>query len=325
AAFKYIIYGAIASGTMLFGLSLIFGMTGTTSMSQIGQQLPEIASAYPTAVLISIIFILAGVGYKIASVPFHMWAPDVYEGAPIPITAFLSVASKAAGFALFIRLFYFSFRGTNLNWTLLLSIVSALTMTFGNLAALPQQNVKRLLAYSSIAHGGYLLMGVVLLSGDGIKAILFYLTIYMFMNLGAFFVVILVAKEVGSEDIDGYKGLISRAPFVAVAMVIFLFSLTGMPPLAGFAGKWVLFAAVLEKKLYWLAIIGVLNSVVSLYYYIRIVKAMLFETSEDAEVLSFSRGDMALLMAFIVPTILLGVYWKPYDFLKDLPLDKFIG
>ncbi len=254
-----------------------------------------------------------------------MWSPDVYEGAPIPITAFLSVASKAAGFALFIRLFYFSFRGTNVNWTILLSIVSALTMTFGNLAALPQQNVKRLLAYSSIAHGGYLLMGVVLLSGDGIKAILFYLTIYMFMNLGAFFVVILVAKEVGSENIDGYKGLISRAPFVAVAMVIFLFSLTGMPPLAGFAGKWVLFAAVVEKKLYWLAIIGVLNSVVSLYYYVRIVKAMLFETSEDAETLSFSRGSMALLMAFVVPTILLGVYWKPYDFLKDLPLDRFIG
>ena len=325
AAFKYIIFGAVASGTMLFGLSLIFGMTGTTSISQIGQQLPGIASSYPTAVLVSIIFILAGVGYKIASVPFHMWSPDVYEGAPIPITAFLSVASKAAGFALFIRLFYFSFGGTNLNWTLLLSIVSALTMTFGNLAALPQQNVKRLLAYSSIAHGGYLLMGVVLLSGDGIKAILFYLTIYMFMNLGAFFVVILVAKEVGSENIDGYKGLISRAPFVAVAMVIFLFSLTGMPPLAGFAGKWVLFAAVVEQKLYWLAIIGVLNSVVSLYYYIRIVKAMLFETSEDAETLSFSRGSMALLMAFVVPTILLGVYWKPYDFLKDLPLDKFIG
>ena len=168
-------------------------------------------------------------------------------------------------------------------------------------------------------------MGVVLLSGDGIKAILFYLTIYMFMNLGAFFVVILVAKEVGSENIDGYKGLISRAPFVAVAMVIFLFSLTGMPPLAGFAGKWVLFAAVVEKKLYWLAIIGVLNSVVSLYYYVRIVKAMLFETSEDAETLSFSRGSMALLMAFVVPTILLGVYWKPYDFLKDLRLDRFIG
>ena len=211
---------------------------------------------------------LAGVGYKIASVPFHMWSPDVYEGAPIPITAFLSVASKSAGFALFIRFFYAGFGNTELmqavDWPLMLAIVSALTMTVGNLAALPQQNVKRLLAYSSIAHGGYLLMGGVLLTSEGIGAILFYLVVYLFMNLGAFYIVVLIANEVGSEMVDGYRGLGLRAPLVAGAMVIFLASLTGLPPLAGFFGKWILFTAVLEQGYYWLALVGLLNSVVSL-------------------------------------------------------------
>ena len=241
AAFKYITYGAVASGTMLFGLSLLFGLTGTGAVVQISSRLTEMfnaGEAYPPVVLVIITFILAGVGYKMASVPFHMWSPDVYEGAPIPITAFLSVASKAAGFALFIRLFYSTFQSSNLlgsvDWSLMLAIVSALTMTVGNLAALPQQNVKRLLAYSSIAHGGYLLMGAVLLTPEGLQAILFYLIVYLFMNLGAFFVVILIAKELGSETIDGYRNLWSRAPFVAVAMAIFLFSLTGIPPFAGF-------------------------------------------------------------------------------------------
>ena len=321
AAFKYITYGAVASGTMLFGLSLIFGMAGTGDLATIGQRLPEVfAEGQVTAlgVLIAITFILAGIGYKIASVPFHMWSPDVYEGAPIPITAFLSVASKAAGFALFLRFFYSGFGNSevmqSIDWGLLLAIVSALTMTVGNLAALPQQNVKRLLAYSSIAHGGYLLMGAVLLTnGDsvivnkGIGAIIFYLIVYFFMNLGAFYVVVLIANETGSEMIEGYRGLSSRAPLVAGAMAIFLFSLTGIPFLAGFFGKWVLFTAVIEGKLYWLAFVGLLNSVVSLYYYARIVKAMYFETGEDTDKLSFSKGTFALLSVFAIPTIFIGL------------------
>ena len=315
AAFKYITYGAVASGTMLFGLSLLFGMTGTGDLGQISAKLTEMfntGDVYPLAVLISITFILAGVGYKIASVPFHMWSPDVYEGAPIPITAFLSVASKSAGFALFIRFFYSGFGSTevmqSVDWTLMLAIVSALTMTVGNLAALPQRNVKRLLAYSSIAHGGYLLMGGVLLTAEGQAAILFYLVVYLFMNLGAFYVVVLIANEVGSEMIDGYRGLSSRAPLVAGAMAIFLFSLTGIPPFAGFFGKWVLFAAVIDKGLYWLAFVGLLNSVVSLYYYARIVKAMYLESAVEAETerVSFSTGTFALLSVFVVPTVLIG-------------------
>ncbi len=321
AAFKYITYGAVASGTMLFGLSLIFGMTGTGDLAGISQRLPEVLAAGEVTtlgVLIALTFILAGIGYKIASVPFHMWSPDVYEGAPIPITAFLSVASKAAGFALFLRFFYSGFGNSevmqSIDWGLLLAIVSALTMTIGNLAALPQQNVKRLLAYSSIAHGGYLLMGAVLLTSSdtalvnkGISAIIFYLVVYFFMNLGAFYVVVLIANEAGSEMIEGYRGLSSRAPLVAGAMAIFLFSLTGIPFFAGFFGKWVLFTAVIEGNLYWLAFVGLLNSVVSLYYYARIVKAMYFESAEDTDSFSFSKGTFVLLSVFVVPTILIGL------------------
>ena len=314
AAFKYITYGAVASGTMLFGLSFLFGMAGSGNLGQISVRLTELLASgevAPLAVLIAITFVLAGVGYKIASVPFHMWSPDVYEGAPIPITAFLSVASKSAGFALFIRFFYAGFGNTELmqavDWPFMLAIVSALTMTVGNLAALPQQNVKRLLAYSSIAHGGYLLMGGVLLTSQGIGAILFYLVVYLFMNLGAFYVVVLIANEAGSEMVEGYRGLSSRAPLVARAMVIFLVSLAGIPPFAGFFGKWLLFAAVIEQGYYWLAFVGLLNSVVSLYYYARIVKAMFFEDAdEETTDFSFSTGTFALLSVFVIPTIFIG-------------------
>lgn len=327
AAFKYITYGAVASGTMLFGLSLLFGMAGTGDLGQISARLPELLAAGEVSslpVLISIIFILAGIGYKIASVPFHMWSPDVYEGAPIPITAFLSVASKSAGFALFIRFFYEGFDSSELirsiDWPFLLAIISALTMTLGNLAALPQRNVKRLLAYSSIAHGGYLLMGAVLLTAEGIGAILFYLVVYLFMNLGAFYVVVLIANEAGSEMIEGYQGLASRAPLVAGAMAIFLFSLTGIPPFAGFFGKWLLFTAVLDKGMYWLAIVGLLNSVVSLYYYVRIVKAMYLEDAEETDRFTFSKGTFALLSVFVVPTIFIGLLNIFYTFSKNITL-----
>ncbi len=331
AAFKYITYGAVASGTMLFGLSLLFGLTGTGDVVQISSRLTEMfnaGEAYPLVVLVIITFILAGIGYKMASVPFHMWSPDVYEGAPIPITAFLSVASKAAGFALFIRLFYSTFQASNIvgsvDWSLMLAIVSALTMTLGNLAALPQQNVKRLLAYSSIAHGGYLLMGATLLTPDGIHAILFYFIAYLFMNLGAFFVVVLIANELGSETIDGYRNLWSRAPFVAVSMAIFLFSLTGIPPFAGFFGKWLLFTAVIKQELYWLAVVGLLNSVVSLYYYARIIKAMFLETSDETDAISFSWANLALLVVFVVPTFVIG-FWNTVYEVSRASLGRIVG
>jgi len=312
-----VIYGAVSSGIMLFGISLLFGMTGKANIAEIGQALPNI---YPLAGLLTILFIFAGIGYKIASVPFHQWSPDVYEGAPIPITGFLSVASKAAGIALLLRFFYTAFatpvaegwsnlfESVNVNWPLLLGVISALTMTVGNLSALVQNNLKRLLAYSSIAHGGYILMAAVTLTQQGVQSVLYYLLIYLFMNLGAFFVIILVADKLGSEEIDAYRGLSARAPVLAVAMAIFLFSLTGLPPFAGFFGKLWLFGAAISKEWYWLAIIGIINSVIALYYYVRVIKAMFLDDSPDTNPLRISIPHLVLLIIFIIPTLLLG-YW----------------
>ncbi|HIE28621.1 TPA: NADH-quinone oxidoreductase subunit N [Candidatus Poribacteria bacterium] len=327
-SFKFIIYGAVSSGIMLFGISLLFGMTGISNINDIGIILAGKASSpgevYNLTILLSILFILAGIGYKTASVPFHQWAPDVYEGAPTPITAFLSVASKAAGFSLLLRFLYSAFAQPvaegwshigEVNWPLILGIISALTMTVGNLSALLQNNLKRLLAYSSIAHGGYILMAAVVLTQQGVQYMLFYLLIYLCMNLGAFFVVILIADKLGSEEIDAYRGLRSRAPIVAVSMSIFLFSLTGIPPFAGFFGKLWLFGAVIEagSHWYWLAIVGVINSVIALYYYVRVVKAMFLEESSETGSLSISRPHLVLLIIFVIPTILLGYIgqlWK---------------
>jgi NADH-quinone oxidoreductase subunit N len=247
------------------------------------------------------LFFLAGLLFKTASFPFHFWCPDVYEGAPTPITAFLSVGPKAAGFVLFIRLFYPLFTTghdatvyeavSGLEWPSLLALVSAITMTLGNLAAIHQNNLKRLLAYSSIAHAGYLLMGVVALSDLGLRSVVFYLVVYLFMNLGAFAVVTMVATAGGSEEIDSYRGLGVRAPYVCVAMAIFLFSLIGLPPFAGFVGKVYL--------------------VISLYYYLRIVKAMFLEKPTEAIQIQVPLSSQALLLALLVPTLGLGIYWQP--------------
>jgi len=323
AALKYCIYGGVASGVMIYGISLIYGLTGTLSFTEVQAALAQQDRPQALAVSVAVILMLAGFGYKIASVPFHMWAPDVYEGAPTPITAFFSIGPKAAGFAAMIRFFYEALSlpssehpGTwtalsHLEWPMLMAIISAVTMTLGNLVALVQNNLKRLLAYSSIAHVGYILMGFSVLTNEGIRAMLFYLVVYLIMNLGAFLVVIYVSNQLGSEEISGYTGLAWRMPYLACAMGVFLFSLTGIPPLAGFVGKFFLFAAVIEEKLYWLAVIGLLNSVVSLYYYARIIKAMfLDEATERTQVprQPLYDGLIGVLMAL---TVLFGVYWSP--------------
>ena len=323
AALKYVLYGAFTSGTMLFGFSLLFGLAGTTDILEISRQVVA-ASQNPQdkiLLIVAVLFFLAGLLFKTASFPFHFWCPDVYEGAPTPITAFLSVGPKAAGFALFIRLFYplFTTPGeggvyqsiSGLDWPSILALVSALTMTLGNLAAIHQNNLKRLLAYSSIAHAGYLLMGIVALSDVGLRAVIFYLVVYLFMNLGAFAVVTLVATSGGSEEIDSYRGLGSKAPYLCVAMAVFLFSLIGLPPFAGFVGKVYLFAAIIYKKIYWLAVVAALNTVVSLYYYLRVVKAMFLEKPTEAIQLQVPLGSQALLLALLVPTLGLGIYWQP--------------
>lgn len=324
ASLKYVIYGAFSSGLMIYGISIIYGLTGSLNIYGINQALA--AGGINLLPLIAAnVLMVVGFGYKISAVPFHFWTPDVYEGAPITITAFLSVASKAAGFAMMMRYFFVTYFNSavssdtgsltmfqGFDWNYLIAILSVLTMTLGNLIALWQTNLKRLLAYSSIAHAGYMLMGIVVLSNEGIAAILIYFAVYLFMNLGAFYIVMLIANKIGSEDVEDYKGLGYRAPFMAVSLSIFLLSLTGLPPTAGFIGKLYLFAALINGKWIWLAVIGVLNSVVSLYYYVNVFRNM-FLKNIDAEnpPIKFPVTQIIITLLLVIPTLVLGLYFGP--------------
>lgn len=325
ASLKYVIYGAVASGMMLYGMSVLYGLTGSLDIYGINTVLSAGGVGLP-ALIIAGILITVGFGYKISAVPFHFWTPDVYEGAPVTITALLSVASKAAGFAMMIRFFRVTFLDIMMGpspaagwailggfqWNEVLAVMAVLTMTLGNLVALWQNNLKRLLAYSSIAHAGYMLLGVAAMSDAGISAVMIYFAVYLFMNLGAFYVVMLVADKTGSEEIDAYAGLGHRAPFIGVAMTVFLLSLTGLPPTAGFVGKLYIFSALIGAKLIWLVVIGALNSVVSLYYYVRVLRNMfLKEPAAGAPAVRFSTAEIALVLALLVPTLLLGLYFGP--------------
>jgi NADH-quinone oxidoreductase subunit N len=306
---------------MIYGMSWIFGITGSLDYALINVALFGAGGVNQLALFMALVFILAGFGYKIVFVPFHMWSPDVYHGAPTPITAFLSVASNAAGLAILIRFFFpaISRLGTDGNWLFLPGVewphlmlaVSMITMTLGNFCALNQDNVKRLLAYSGIAHAGYLLMGLVVLNTDGLMAMLFYIVVYLLMNLGAFLVVIIVANSTGEENLQAFRGLAWRGAAVpAVCMAIFLFSLTGLPPLAGFIGKFFLFAAVIKQQFYLLAVVAVINTVISLYYYTRIVKTMFFDSPAPTDREVATTLNYALLLGVLaVPTVVLGVYW----------------
>lgn len=321
AALKYVIFGGVASGVMLFGLSLLYGLAGGTAFSTVQSALVARGPEILPVLIFAVVCVLAGFGYKIAAVPFHMWCPDVYEGAPTPVTAFLSVGPKAAGIALLLRFFIGEQSALpdesqlfGVPWAVLLGVISAATMTLGNLSAILQKNIKRLLAYSSIAHAGYLLMALCVFSRAAEQAMMFYLVAYLFMNLGAFIVVIGFSEAGIGETIESYNGLGTRAPLVASILAIFLFSLTGVPPMAGFIGKFYLFAAVLAKggTFYWaLAVVGILNSAISLYYYARILKAMFFTKAEVSTPVAvhYIHRTMAGVMA--VPTLLLGVYWAP--------------
>ncbi|HOX26171.1 MAG TPA: NADH-quinone oxidoreductase subunit N [Candidatus Krumholzibacteria bacterium] len=326
AALKYVVFGAAASGLMLFGFSLLYGLAGTLDLPGIGAAVVarglQGGLDAQLLVVVAVLLSLAGFAYKVAAVPFHMWCPDVYEGAPTPFVAFLSVAPKAAGFAALLRFFLSGF-GAPLGfpapgefpWPFVLGVLAMATMTVGNLAAITQDNVKRLLAYSSIAHAGYLLMAVAVGSPLAIRGVLLYLPIYLLMNMGAFLVVMAVHDATGSETVDGFRGLGARAPYLAVVMAVFLFSLTGIPPLAGFIGKFFLFAAALQTKsmfFYAVAVVGVVNSVISLYYYARIVRACFLEKPADAQApVRVGSPAAALLGALAVPTLVLGIWWGP--------------
>src|SRR5918994_1680625 len=337
AALKYLIYGGVASGTMIYGMSWIFGMTGSLDYAAIQQALAQ-TQVNKVALYIALVFIMAGFGYKIVFVPFHMWSPDVYQGAPTPFTAFLSVASNASGIAIMIRFFFpaVSRMGPGGDWAFVpgvewphvLLFVSMITMTVGNLCALNQKNLKRMLAYSGIAHAGYMLMGLAVLNHDGLSAILFYVVVYLIMNLGAFLVVVMIANVTGNEEIETYRGLAWRGAVIpATCLAVFLFSLTGLPPFAGFIGKFFLFAAVLKEggAFVLLAVVAIVNSVISLYYYAKVVKTMFldFPAPSDGQV-SVAGSNFTLLVPLTVLTIVLGLYFWPLAHYTRQSLSFFV-
>jgi NADH-quinone oxidoreductase subunit N len=324
ASLKYVLFGAASTGTMLYGLSLLYGMTGKTSLPAIQEFLAAgVPEANRFAIFAIALLVLAGFGFKVAAVPFHFWCPDVYQGAATPVTALLSVLPKAAGLAIALRFFYGAFSTpaggpwdleTTLSWPGLVMVVSVVTMTLGNVAALTQTNMKRLLAYSSIAHAGYLLMGIVALSENGARGLLVYLAAYLFMNLGAFLVVTLVHLHEGTFDLRDYPGLYRRSPLLTVAMAFFLLSLVGIPPFVGFLGKLYVFASVIEKGYGVYAFIGALNAAIAAYYYFRVLKVMTIDAgNEDKPALALALADRAWLVAFAAANLAPLLFWSRID------------
>src|SRR3989475_4254868 len=324
AALKYLQLGAFSSGIFAYGLSLFYGLTGSTNLVVIGSRLAQQMAANqnhasPVAV-VALLTTATGLLFKIAAIPFHQWAPDAYEGAPTSITGFMSVAVKAAAWAMLLRIFLWGLYPLRSVYVPLVVFISIATMTGANLAALTQNNLKRLLAYSSIAHVGYMLLGLVAFgsgefpaAADGIKGILMYLLVYTFMNLGAFAVVTsLRQREVIGDEIDDIAGLFFRAPTESILMLIFLLSLAGIPPLAGFYGKYFIFLSLIESRHYVLASLAVLYAVFGLYYYMRIANAMLMRPAVDKEPLPISLGMWAALGVTALATVFIGIYPEPF-------------
>ncbi len=317
AAIKYFLYGSVVSAVMLYGMSWFYGLTGTTDLSSMAQALMDGGNALRPIVLPALILMAAGFAFKIGAVPFHQWAPDAYEGAPTPVTAFLSVGPKIGGFAVILRVLLTVLPFGNspselaMDWVTLLMAISALTMTLGNLVAMWQENIKRMLAYSSIAQAGYVLVGVVATSPLGVSAVLFYLAAYALTNLGVFAAVIAFSNQTGSDKIEDYAGLHKRAPGVAMIMIICLLSLAGMPPTAGFFGKLWLFSAAYEAGLLWLAGLGVINSVISISYYWKIIRAMYLTPAETEEQLPTTPALGVALGVAVVGVFVAGIFSDP--------------
>jgi NADH-quinone oxidoreductase subunit N len=307
AAVKYFLLGAFSLGILLYGMSLMYGLSGTTNLRAMATTF--VGQERDPLLVLAVILVTAGVGFKIAAVPFHMWAPDVYEGAPTPVTAFLSVGSKAASFAMLLRIFIEGLPSMDADWRLLFEVLAIATMTVGNLAALTQTNLKRMLAYSSIAHAGYVMIGIVAGGARGIAATLIYLFVYSFMQLGAFTVIVLMRRaDAAGDELKDLSGLYLRRPFAAFAMLLFMLSLGGIPPTAGFMGKFWLFSAAIESGYVWLAVIGVLNSAVSLYYYVRVIVFMYLRKETFGSEPVVSPALAVALGVAVVATIAFGVY-----------------
>lgn len=308
AAMKYFLLGAFSSAILLYGISMIYGLTGTTDISQLSVILTDPEKQSSPVLLLSVVMFVVAFGFKIAAAPFHMWAPDVYEGAPTPVTAFMSVGPKAAGFAAMGRVFLVALASVEVSWTQILIPVAILTMAVGNIMAISQTNIKRMLAYSSIAHAGYALLGIIAGSSEGVAAMMNYLMIYAFMNIGAFAVIILLRSEgfVG-EALSDYEGLSKTHPLVSALMLVFMFALTGIPPTAGFMGKFYLFVALIEAGYAWLAVVAVAFSAISAYFYLRIVMLMYMKDPKDHPVLSLSPSLGLSLGLTAIMVILIGV------------------
>jgi NADH-quinone oxidoreductase subunit N len=305
AGLKFFILGVFAAGLLAYGISLVYGETGKLVFS-------DMASAQATpGLIIGYLLIFAALGFKIGAVPFHSWIPDTYHGAPTPVTAFLSIAPKGAAFAILLRMFYVALASFKPTWVLMLVVTSILSMTYGNIVAIAQRNIKRLLAYSGIAQIGNVLIGLAAGTKMGSDAILFYLLAYLFANLGAFAIVIAVSQAIGSDEIDDYSGLGRRSPFLAFAMLIFLLSLAGVPPLAGFIGKLYIFVAAIKEGLYTLIAVGLINIVISLYYYLIVVKKMYITEPHDPSPVTISGPMKAVVYVGLAGTLAIGIYPQP--------------
>ena len=315
AGFKYLLFGILTTTIMLYGFSLVFGFAGTTDL----YQLADLFSAGDVSLLTTfgvLVLILVGIGFKVSIVPFHFWAPDVYEGSPTPIAGFLSTASKAAGFAVLVRLFFVSFPDLAPSWTTALAILAAITMTVGNLLTLPQTNIKRLLAYSSVAHAGYAMIGVVAFNQLGAASVVFYLAAYIATNLLAFGIVMAYSRITGLEDIRDYAGMSRRNPILALMMLSAFLSLTGMPPFAGFITKVVVFAAGIQAGYTWLVVLGILNSVIGAYYYLNVLKFVYLyrmpNEDEENHPIPLTRPYTIALISLTLFVILIGTVFAPW-------------
>lgn len=320
AGIKYIILAALSTAVMLYGISLIFGLTGTVVIYDLATLIT--AGGVSPLLMFAVVLLLAGLGFKISAVPFHMWSPDVYQGAPTPVTAFLAVASKAASFAVLLRIFMGGLINIADTWVMLIAILAAISMVIGNLLAFPQTNIKRLLAYSSIAQAGYILVGLVSATEAGIKGVMFYAFLYVFATMGAFVVVTTVYNKINSDDIADYAGLAQRAPLLAAVLTISILSMAGIPPLAGFVGKFYLFKTVIADY-FWLALLGLIMSMISVYYYLRICLVMYRDEPSDQSSIKLSNGVTVVLLVTMVATIILGVYPGPLSEITNAAASTF--
>jgi NADH-quinone oxidoreductase subunit N len=309
AALKYFLLGAFATGFLLYGMTLVYGSTGSTNLFKIADFIQNPSAQSNPLLLMGLVLLVIGFGFKVASVPFHMWAPDVYQGAPTPVTAFMAVGPKAAAFAAFFRVFAEAFREISPSWEILLSIIAVLSMFIGNLGAIMQTNIKRMLAFSSISHAGYILMAVIAKSSLGSSSMLFYMLTYSFMTFGVFGIIIILGRK-GEEslEIQNYSGLAYKHPVIALCMTIFLLSLGGLPPFAGFVAKFYLFSAAIQEGMLTLVIIAVLNSAISFYYYLKIVVFMYMKEPEAEFNINLTPMTLFVILIGVLGTINMGIF-----------------